>query len=715
MGIDNIVFHRDGDLIKTIVFFDDGMISNLSYEEGVKLLLQYANDMGYKKISELKDDEHIKIWDKQTYQENIYHLFTNSIAKSKNNKYKSNQSNYNTNSSNDGLGNNDTDDDENDNSMDEGIESGNKHGRLKRFIKRVFKRRKKSKIEIFLSCLIGIVVTAIVGEVAWIVNDVNKKQQNIEKDKKQQSLEKDNHSNDKNSGKGSKKAKDVYSFLSADKKINADKSKAINSIWGYIHEYNLTFANHHISKKSETKLGLRWNEVVAEYLAYNRLSQQSINNIFDTYKFDSDTFINAYKSGFNQEVLAHVVQKESSGKSNLLMTEKGKKFYDKYESILIYYNTTKEGNQKKKYAEEFYQKLRKDFDFDQENIGDVEKYKLSIMSMVEAMNKMTSKLDLSNKLSTVEKSYFNELSDVSMIKQKFEKIEKKLSSYQIATKTLKENKGSKEISYKELKNQTIKELKKDDIYNVFSNSDRNIKDHSEYKKNISYKYNANDITNNENNNDDKKDVISSDVSSKKDQSSSTTKTTKNEDAKNTTKATTKKKKVTKSKNTAESSIDNKVNKNNESSSDISDNKDIDDGSGEVISDNTGAVDISDSSDDKNITPDVSQDNNDISDVGNIETDDSIKDITSDSTGAVDSDEPLPDPNEDENDITNSTSLDNSGDSDSLITITYVNPDSLDASSNYQVSEDNEMTEESVATQNTSDEISSDDSVKTYTR
>lgn len=696
MDISKIVFHRSNSgKISTLVFFDDGRIENFSYEDGVELLLEYAHKQGYTRISELQNDENLKIWNNNEYLKNVKQMINEHQ-----NKF------------------------EDQNDEDAEIEPEYEHElerkrrglfkflphpfrRIKNAIfnrKRKEKKNKKSRKNIIVNGLIGLCIAAGVGASAWIKKDLNRKEHNIQKD-----LDKNSDSKKKNS----KKTSDTYT------QVNADKNNAVNAVWDYISGYNMG-ANYQSDKNSSTKLGLRWDEVVAEYLAYNNLSQKAINNIFDTYKFDAHKFVKAYKSGFEQEVLSCVVQTNASEKAALIKNNKGKDFYNKYESMLLDYNNAKDGKQKVKYAEKFYKQLHKDFDddFTQYYVSDIAKYKLSIMPMIKAMNKMTSKLELNNELTAYEKDCFDRLSDSSVIETKFKNIEKKLTAYQIANKSLGDN--DDEISYAQLKKRYINELKDDDAYNVADNSDRNIKDHSEYKKNISYKYIPNNSGNDnsskkENNNQTTKEVNTTDDNSVQ----KTPETKKESKEKQERKAVHETKKTDDKIKTSTSDSKNK--KSNKSTSSDSSNKE----SVAVEEGATGATTSVDTTtvEDNIVTPssDNYQDTSsaikaDDNGTNNVEIDDSVKDVTTDSTGAVDSDTALPDPNSDVDSGVSGSREDN----DSLITITYINPDSLDTSSNYQISEDNEMTGESVATQNTSDEIvndetSVDEPVKTYTK
>ena len=682
MEISNIVFYRDNNnRTKTVVLYNDGTIKDFSYSEGIELLLSYAKEKEYTKINELKNDKNLKIWNNRAYKENITKLVNdnrnnnNSNATGTKNNAKNNRKkpgiigllSSKIRNIKEKLASKLTRKPKKKKTRIKKLSKPEKNTKLLKnkfnFLKKEkTKKKSKKRKKHALNVLIGTLVAACIGTGAWIKRDITKKQQAFEKE-----AENDNNINVDNN-KNNKNYNNIYKALKAD--MNIDKSKAINSIWKYISDYNISVSKNHISDNSSTKLGLKWDEVVAKYLAYNDLSQQSINNIFDTYKFDSDVFINAYKSGFDQEVLAHTIQIEPLNKNYLIKNKEGKKLYKKYESIIIGYNGIKGDTKKVEYAKKFYNELRKDFDFNKSNIENVEKYKLSIMPMVKAMDKMTSNLNLNNKLSKPEQEYFNKLSSTSMIKSKFKNIENKLTSYQIASDALDEK--SNEISYKKLKKLAIKELKNDNAYKVANNDERNIRDHSEYKKNTSYAVASNDNTQTVTNTSS---ANSSEVTSTK------------------TKSNNKKGKI-KAK---------KIKDENINDADVTTVENTDD---ENNKDDDYYYVAPDTNEDTN-----SEDINNDQENNNVVDDESVKDVTTDSTDAVESDTPLPDPNNEDSIQTTNSSENN----DSLITVTYINPKGVSASENYEISNNDQNSNESVATQDTSEEISTDNYVKTYTR
>lgn len=681
MKIDNIIFYRDNDnQTKTVVFYNDGTINKIPYNEGIELLLRYASEKGYTKISELKNDKNLKIWNKETYKKNIFKMVVESDQKAK--KVAEQEQEAAKKAKRQKRVRKTPTKPKKEKNKKVGILSlltlkgKNLLETIKKAVKKKTKKEKpkttkqekkpkktnkkfsfpkrpkekktrKNKKERAINVMIGTLIAAIIGTGAFIKKDINKKQQNLDKEIENGLNNENNTETDKASNYNN-----IYEAL-YNANMNSTKQKALDSIWKYITCYNNGMSKNHVSKKTSTRLGLRWNEAVAQYLAYNDLSQKAINNIFDTYKFDSNAFIDAYKTGFDQQVLAHTVQIEPLEKNHLIKDKQGKRLYKKYESIIIYYNSNSDDTKKMQYAEKFYKELKEDFDFDENNIKEVENYKLSIMPMIKAMNKMTSNLNLENKLKESEKEYFNKLSSANMIKSKFKNIEKNLTAYQIANQALKEE--NNEISYKELKRLGIKELKATKAYRVADNSDRNIKDHREYKENTSYEAPSNNSTNT---NTNTSTVTANTTSTNKDK---------------------KKKEKTKPVKIKDENIDEE----------------------EIV---TVGIDDDNNKDDDYyyIEPDTNEDVNTQPDDNNdADINDGVIDVTIDGTDAVDTDTPLPDPNNEEN--------------DSLITITYINPESINTADNYEVSNNDSISNESVATQDETNEISVDNSVKTYTR
>lgn len=688
MIINDIIFYRteiNGEKInKAVIFLDNGNVGHATFEQGIEYVLRYAKQQGYTTMEELKHDQHIQSWSNKTVEENMQQMIQFHQKKKK----KKNLNNKSKGNSSETFNNNDSrlkrkKRKSKKTSIFSKISSFFSKRKNRKWARKQKKQKTKKKtrffkvlrqklIKPFIGLLIGL---GILTGGKWVKNDISKKQAEIEKE-----LE-----NNQNTENNNTNFEHIYEALYK-ANMNQSKKDAITSIWNYISHYNQTVAKNHLSKKSNTKLGLRLKEIEASYIAYNNFSPETVYKIFDSYHLDSESMLKAYKTAHQQEVLAHTVQKEALGKEELIKSEKGKNFYLKYEDILIHYNSASNDSIKLNYAEQFYKNLKNDFNFETNNIEKVKNYKLSIMPMIEAMNRMTNKLDLAHKLTKQQKKYFERLSSEEVLKDKFTEIEKQVSSYTQATKALGEQ--SNEVSYQELRKLAIQELKEQKAYNVSNTANRDIKDHKEYKENINYQ------------------TESSSKSAKTTNSntdSNSTKTTK--DNKNTTtpqktkrveknSATNKdEKKTTKAKGTPPQTEQSSANEPKEDdyyyiASDTPENNE-----------NNGSEQINDS--------------------------ESVKDTTTDSSGAVDEKEALPDANQgteyqnpdsliiitysSPNKTNQTVHQDNN---DSLISVTY---NSLDETMQQQTIESNEAIATQIVDEMASQTYIDDSTPKTYTR
>lgn len=664
--------------LKAMIFFNDGNIVKATYEQAIEGIIKYAEQQKYTTMGEIEQDRHIKIWSQETFKNNIedmidyYHSLKesntnntnkNNTAKKNNNKKKNSTKKKKKKSIFSKIKN--FFQNRKKKTIKLGKTKNNDHtprktnkktkkepflNRRKNIIKNNKKvKNKKKKKRSILNWLIGLVSTAIIFGGAIIHRDIHKKQT-------RNKIEKELENN--NERYYTKEYDSIYSALGK-ANMNEQKEKAVSSIWTYINNYNQTVARNHISSKTDTKLGLQWDEAVAHYIGYNNLSKDAYTKIFDNFTFDSEKMLKAYKRAHNQEVLAHTVQVESLEKENLIRSSEGKEFYLKYENILIKYNSCSNDQEKVKYAEKFYRNLKQDFN--EETLTEIKNYKLSIMPMIEAMNNMTNNLELENKLTKKEKAYFKKLSSEEIVRDKFEKIANQLFSYQTATNAV--NESINEISYEELRALAIKTLKKTDSYNVKTADARNIKDHKDYKENVNYK-----VTLTEDNNNDY-DTINNNNNSE-----SNTKT----ESKNDTE-----KKITKENKNDTSSIKTEETKNPTDNTNNDDNY-------------------------YNIEPDTPTETpTEEEEYEQVENDESVQDTTTDSTGAVDENEPLPNPN---NEVEESTD-------DSLITVTYINAAGINQEENYTISKNpsNEAVATEIVEEMAKQSTTNNNTPKTYTK
>lgn len=632
--IESIAFYereKNGEKVReACVFYENGKYKILSYEDGQKETIRYARENNFKSINELKLYGDVNTFSEEefmcTYPEIAEKVFANDsnklnklskIIDSIKNKKKTKKTKKSTSSG------------------------------VVKTIKRKFKR---------LAIFAGILFLAS-SSYKLVKNSFNNdSDKNIESDK---DSEKDAVKN--------KKYDNIYDLLyDIDANINMTKKSAISSITSYLTNYNLTFANDYVDSKTNTKLAHTWDEALVNYLAYNNLSQEEVNQIFDTYSLDLQKLEKAYESSIKQDVLACTVMTSSTGKEKLIISNKGQDFYTKYEKMMITYNSKVSANtyeNKVKIAENFYKTVKKDFYLNTDDKKEIADYKLSVIPIIKTFNNLTKNMDLENKLDSDEKDYIDCLSDFDYVYKKIAGYKNKLDSYNKASKSLGEE--SSEISYEELKELVIDELKSKDCYNV-ANSERNIKDNEDYQKNIeeskkkvtNVSTSTNNSNSNSNNNSTTKSTSNSDNDNKEDDTNKT-----NNKKKEKSKKTVEKEDTTTAvdeiKNTSDESfkeITNDSVTDEENKEDTTTEESVEEWHEITEEDNTQSFDdstVSVEEVDENLEDTVVE-NAEIKEEfidSNGNLDDSVKDITTDSTGSVSSDTELPDPNNEEETIT----------------------------------------------------------------
>ena len=265
--------------------------------------------------------------------------------------------------------------------------------------------------------------------------------------------------------------------------INDTKKNSMKKIWSYLNDYNTRISNEHIAKKHNTKLAHTWDETVISYFAYNSLSQEEVNNVFDNYRLHSETFEEAYEKGVEQDILAYTVLTEKTNKADLINEQAGKDFYNKYEDLMIKYNKNFDKDNSEKIANEIIENIRKDFDITQAT-NEISPYKLSVIPIIQAFNDVTEYRSFENKLTEEEMSYFDKLIQYDAIEEKITVIGNSLNSYNIAVEALGE--PEEEFTYSQIKNAAITELENNNAYYV-DEATRNISNHKEYKEKFNVK------------------------------------------------------------------------------------------------------------------------------------------------------------------------------------------------------------------------------------
>lgn len=254
--------------------------------------------------------------------------------------------------------------------------------------------------------------------------------------------------------------------------LNDSKKTAIDSVWTFINYYNDDFASKHICSDG-TRLALSWDEVMVDYLVYNSISGEEAIQIFDDCNLDSTVLENAYTSSVDQAVFAYTVITEPTFKEDLIKSEVGKEFYQKYEDMIIRFNKAGDDVEaKEKITQEFYTEVYADF-FNGRGITANENYKLAVLPIVKAFNQLTAKINCDNKIDEANLANIENLINVNFVSAYI---------YSICTtvnyKTSMTPTPSDECSYTEIEDMAIEELSDKNAYNL---QNRNISNSLEYK------------------------------------------------------------------------------------------------------------------------------------------------------------------------------------------------------------------------------------------
>lgn len=627
--IEHVFFHKnEKGQIEAWVVYQDGSEEIVDRETGVNKVISMATQNGITNINELVNKGYFRVYSNEKqfdwYVSKIRNI--KSIEKNKSNNI------Y------------DTDDNTNDNEnifkrMLNKIKPGrNKHGKEGIFTK-IKRKVKKHK---FLTLALLLATIPFTMFTSKKVGDLNLFNNKTTDDKK------------KNEKEINEAKQSIHEFKSMDDalsnaNINNDKRTALKTVWKYINNYNVSTAKFYKEKGQNHRLAHTWNEIMASYLAYNSMEQSRINNIFDSYKFDADRFNKAYKDGIEQDIQAYMVITDSLGKDDLIENADGKNFYINYEKMIIEFNSLKKNSDvtRQSVANKFYKQVKRDF-----INGKMKSYKLSVIPIIKAFNRLTKDMSFKEKLSTAEQKELH----TTLAHEKFEKYEKNLQNSRIALKALGVNQD--EVAYLDLKQLAVEELKNINAYNVGETA-RDISSYKKYTNNKKLSQEAEERTTNDSKENETAKSNAKTIDNSKKESKKTTDSSKKESKKDSKKTTdhSKKKKASKPAKIEEDSNSNIETANavideindvpddiitDDSNDNFNEITDMDNNSSDSTVDDSTIDKDSDSSIDSSTTIDDSYKN------GDGEIDDSVKDITTDGSSAVSGDEQLPDPNQESN-------------------------------------------------------------------
>lgn len=262
----------------------------------------------------------------------------------------------------------------------------------------------------------------------------------------------------------------VYEIL-AMRNINLNKSKYISNIWRSLKDYNVFLANGYNYKKQ--KLAHSFEEIESEYLMFNMLDVEQMNDIYLDGELDVLSLKENYKAATKEDIKYRIVQFDSFPTSILIQNDKNKDTYYKYENILIKFNRETRFNRKKKLANTFFKTVRNDF----RGKTDISNTYLPVKSIIDAMQIMCNNTKGVNSLTKKEKVKLNKLYDA-----KTEENYQRYLTYKLVNKVTDED-----ASVSIFKDVALRKLNDGNNYNL---NLRDISKNKVYKKQLNWKYNS---------------------------------------------------------------------------------------------------------------------------------------------------------------------------------------------------------------------------------
>ena len=266
-----------------------------------------------------------------------------------------------------------------------------------------------------------------------------------------------NSNNDVNNGlSNTTNNNDLYNDYSVSDLLNVtnnsfQKSKMFNLNLS-LKFFNGVFANKYIETDSNIKAALTYDEMVSLQQAYNDYSKDEIRAYFNGYDIDATEMSNDYKSASLQLMGAYIIETSEDPVDiiNIIDSTEGKDFYNKYHTL---YLKAKEatGDEQLELVKEFYDNVRKDFPVTEEvreegishreDHKSIKAYKLSVIPMIDAAERIFQNLEvdytLGNKEDQSSYNFMNSIGLCNYADDKFERIETiLLGSYEDETNPL---------------------------------------------------------------------------------------------------------------------------------------------------------------------------------------------------------------------------------------------------------------------------------------
>lgn len=264
---------------------------------------------------------------------------------------------------------------------------------------------------------------------------------------------------------------------------NKEQEVRMSKIGTELTNFNGTFAEAHLEKGKDIKAALTWDEMVALDLAYNDYSKEQLKIMFNGTELDPMKLSNDYKNATLQLMGAHVIETRANPVNSkaLINSQEGKTFVDKYHEMFLQCKEAT-GKEQIEKVNAFYKELYKDFPISNEirEVGishsdprnELASYKLAVTPMVAASEMMFQNLDIDKTLSDKAIAYFNDIGLCNIADAKFERV---------ATITTTAETDKTIPLYKDFREAKIRELKEENRY-VVDDEHRDLSQLSEYKK-----------------------------------------------------------------------------------------------------------------------------------------------------------------------------------------------------------------------------------------
>lgn len=392
--IKQIIFYADNKERKSIIIYSDNKIQKASENVGKEKIKEYCNQENIKSLSDSRVKSNVLFLAKTELLKKIATFDKKNDTENKKNSFKTNVADVTV-----------------------------KHTGIK-------------KLALY-SALIAIIFSNTKGKLRMVdVYDFIFNRNRNEQDYLRKMKSADEYSN-------------VYEIL-AMRNINLNKSKYISNIWRSLKDYNVFLANRYNYKNQ--KPAHSFEEIESEYLMFNMLDEEQMNDIYLDGELDVLSLKENYKAATKEDIKYRIVQFESFPTSILIQNDKTKNIYYKYENILIKFNRETRVNRKKKLANTFFKTVRNDF----RGKTDISNTYLPVKSIIDAMQIMCNNTKGINSLTKKEKVKLNKLYDA-----KIEENYQRYLTYKFVNKVTDE-----EVSVSVFKDVALRKLNDGNNYNL---------------------------------------------------------------------------------------------------------------------------------------------------------------------------------------------------------------------------------------------------------